>query len=323
VNEQNRKRSIPTINENAARLLQNNNSKPKSANQCLYISEASFMTFHIKGTKDCRKVRFANKARTSSAHLQHTAQERTGFITEELPEDIAGEENWEEDPSEELPMTTSAAAQSLIPDLYTSFPLIRDILTTETSQVQDETVQECLPYLTGRSGKFTTYNKDVVPHLDRTRHVRFLHKSLQNLPSPFVAADAARPWFFYWALCGLRALGEDVSSYRERLISTVRPIQNATGGFGGGHGQLSHLATTYAIVLSLAMVGGTDAMELIDRKAMWRWLGSIKQRDGGFQMFIGGEEDVRYARPPPHVHIYLAHSTPLVVHTVQLSSYLS
>lgn len=260
------------------------------------------MTFHIKGAKDRRKVRFINKTMTSSnqptdssssAHSQRATQERTGFVIEELPEDISGEDNWEEDSNETNPMMSNTDTALLIPDLYTNFPLIRDILITNTSEVQDETVQECLPYLTGQSGQFTTYNRHGVPNLDRARHSRFLHKSLQDLPSAYVTADAGRPWFFYWTLCGLRTLGEDVSSYRERLISTVQPMHNVTGGFGGGHGQMSHLATTYAIVLALAMVGGGAAMELIDRKAMWRWLGTIKQRDGGFQMSIGGEEDVR------------------------------
>jgi protein farnesyltransferase subunit beta len=262
------------------------------------------MTFHIKGVKDRRKVRFINKAMissnpptessSSSARFQSVAQERTGFVVEELPEGNSDEGSWEEDPSEPVPMISSnTAVPPLIPDLYTTFPIIRDSLTTETSKVQNETIRECLPCLNGESGEFTTYNKHGVPHLDRARHIRFLHKSLHDLPSGYVATDAARPWFFYWALCGLRTLGEDVSSYRERLVSTVWSLQNATGGFGSGHGQMSHLAPTYAIVLSLAMVGGAVAMELIDRKAMWRWLGAIKQRDGGFQMFIGGEEDVR------------------------------
>jgi protein farnesyltransferase subunit beta len=258
------------------------------------------MTFHVKGARHRHKVRFSNKTMTSSqtdssasTPFQPVAQERTGFVIEELPGDDSGEENWEEEQDEVLPMATSIAKASMIPDLYTAFPPIRDILITDTSLDQDETVQDCLPYLKGESGEFAAYNKHGVPHLDRTRHIRFLHKSLKGLPSAFVAADAARPWYFYWAFCGLRTLGEDVSSYRERLISTVRPMQNSTGGFGGGHGQMSHLATTYAIVLSLAMVGGEAALEIIDRKAMWRWLGTIKQRDGGFQMFIGGEEDVR------------------------------
>ena len=45
-------------------------------------------------------------------------------------------------------------------------------------------------------------------------------------------------------------------------------MQNSEGGFGGGHGQLSHCATSYAAVLSLAMVGSAEALELIDRRAM-------------------------------------------------------
>lgn len=261
------------------------------------------MTFRVKGIRHPHRVRFSNKVMSSSnswpglshsaSSFDHAAPERTGFVIEELPGDNLGEENWEEDSDEMVPMATSIAAAPFIPDLYTAFSPIRDVLITDTSIDQDETVQQCLPYMSAQSGDFSAYNKHGVPHLDRTRHIRFLHKSLQDLPSGYVAADAARPWFFYWALCGLRTLGENITSYRERLISTVRPMQNATGGFGGGHGQMSHLAPTYAVVLSLAMVGGEAALEVVDRKAMWRWLGTIKQRSGGFQMFIGGEEDVR------------------------------
>ena len=52
------------------------------------------------------------------------------------------------------------------------------------------------------------------------------------------------------------------------VIRTFRAAQNVTGGFGGGHGQASHIAPSYAVVLSLAMVGGADALDMIDRKAM-------------------------------------------------------
>lgn len=185
-----------------------------------------------------------------------------------------------------------AGSPGIMAHLHTSLPVIRDLLHTGTSNVQDETIQECLPYLAGNiSG--VEYNAHGVPHLDRRRHVDFLHKSLKRLPAGYVAMDASRPWMFYWVLSGLAAMGEDPSQYRERLISTVRPIQNPGGGFGGGNGQMSHLAPTYAILLSLVMVGGEEAFEVIDRKAMWKWLGSLKQPDGGFQMSVGGEEDVR------------------------------
>lgn len=72
-------------------------------------------------------------------------------------------------------------------------------------------------------------------------------------------------------------------------------MQNPSGGIGGGFGQYSHLAGTYAGLLSLALVGGEEAYSLIDREKMWHWLGRLKQTDGGFQVCEGGEEDVRGA----------------------------
>jgi protein farnesyltransferase subunit beta len=72
----------------------------------------------------------------------------------------------------------------------------------------------------------------------------------------------------------------------------VRPLQNARGGYGGGHGQLSHCAASYAVVLSLAMVDGLDE---VNRTAMWHWLGNLKQPKGGFTMAEGAEEDLRGA----------------------------
>ncbi|KFH41232.1 Protein farnesyltransferase subunit beta-like protein [Hapsidospora chrysogenum ATCC 11550] len=188
----------------------------------------------------------------------------------------------------------SSSGQSSVPSLHASRPPIRDNLETETSSLQDETVDECLPFLLGEED-LGWRNDHGIPHLDRGRHIKFLHKQLGQLPGPFKAADSSRPWIFYWCLHALTLLGEDVASYRQRLIETVRPMQNLTGGFGGGFGQTSHLATTYATVLALALVGGDAAYEVVDRRSMWRWLSSLKQPDGGFQMCVGGEEDVRGA----------------------------
>ncbi|KAJ4018156.1 CAAX farnesyltransferase (FTase) subunit beta [Fusarium irregulare] len=180
-----------------------------------------------------------------------------------------------------------------IPQLFTTDPPIRDSLPTESSRLQDNTIDEVLPYLKGE--EYEQCNSHGLPHLDRRRHVNFLHKQLGKLPAAFTSADPSRPWFFYWCLSALVLLGEDVEAYRERLVDTVLPMQNPDGGFAGGFGHTSHLATSYATVLSLALVGGEDAYECIDRRAMWKWLCSLKQPDGGFQMALGGEEDVRGA----------------------------
>jgi len=56
---------------------------------------------------------------------------------------------------------------------------------------------------------------------------------------------------------------------------------------------MSHIATSYAAVLSLVAVGGSDALDSIDRKAMWHFLGRMKQKSGGFSMADGGEVDIR------------------------------
>lgn len=101
-----------------------------------------------------------------------------------------------------------------VPALFTTLPLIRDELVTESSEMQDETVQECLPFLAEPGGDLNLFG---VTQLARTKHVHFLHKMISGpLPAGFTAADASRPWMVYWALTGLHLLGEDVTTYRER-----------------------------------------------------------------------------------------------------------
>ena len=209
------------------------------------------------------------------------------------PLDIDVDEEFIED-------TSRVRLEAMIPDLFLNPPPVKDPLQTTTSVAQDDVMETCLPYLSGEEEGFE-YNDYDVPNLDRKRHIKFLHSNLGKLPGGFIAADASRPWFLFWCLNGLSILGQDVSSYRESLIETARSMQNETGGFGGGHGQLSHLATSYAVILALALVGGEDCYEVVDRRAMWRWLSLLKQPDGGFLMSVGGEEDVRYT-PPPLVH---------------------
>ncbi|CAJ2505292.1 Uu.00g126860.m01.CDS01 [Anthostomella pinea] len=189
----------------------------------------------------------------------------------------------------------SAHRAPMIPNLFLDSPPIKDSLSTGTSEEQDATARECVQSVAPASDDGIPRNEYGVPHLNRERHIRFLRKSLGTLPAPYVAADASRPWIFYWCLNGMVLLGADVSSYREDLTETARSMQNETGGFGGGFGQRSHLATTYALLLALAVVGGESAYEVIDRRAMWKWICSLKQRDGGFQMSRGGEVDVRGA----------------------------
>jgi protein farnesyltransferase subunit beta len=153
-----------------------------------------------------------------------------------------------------------------IPTLFTTLPELRDVLITDTSEMQDATVEECLRLLASPEGDLNVHG---ISSLARSKHVKFLKRQLSGpFPEGFVALDASRPWMLYWALTGLYLLGEDLSEYRRQVIDTLAPMQNEDGGFGGGHGHFSHIATSYAAVLSLIMVGGNEAYDLIDRKGM-------------------------------------------------------
>ena len=59
-----------------------------------------------------------------------------------------------------------------------------------------------------------------------------------------------------------------ITNTTQSVTQTLAATQNPDGGFGGGHGQDSHAATSYAAVLSLALVGGADALNVVDRKAL-------------------------------------------------------
>lgn len=224
---------------------------------------------------------------------------QAGEVSDDFQELVSDDDSADDIDSDRKVPDGAHEDSPLVPDLFTSPPPIQDSLETETSVRQVCTVQECLPFLAGLENcgrSLFDYNEFGVPRLDRDRHIRYLHDSFNELPARFVAFDASRPWLLYWALTGLSILGEEVKQYRQRwyienliinlisshgsdglhrlirlmhrVISTFSPMQNPEGGFGGGHGQISHIAATYAAVLSLAMVGGAESLELIDRRAM-------------------------------------------------------
>src|SRR4051794_8122910 len=185
------------------------------------------MTFLVKGGKSHHAVVFKRRAMSEipSSSSPHKKPAQKGFIIEDISPSESDHESRERGFFVNRPsypkgiMSAATAHASMIPDLFTSLPVLRDLLQTQSLQVQDETVFECLPFLSGKKSNISL-NDSGVPHLDRKRHIQFLHKSLKNLPAPYVAADASRPWFFYWALNGLGTMGEDISEYRERIIAT-------------------------------------------------------------------------------------------------------
>ncbi|KAF1991857.1 terpenoid cyclases/Protein prenyltransferase [Aulographum hederae CBS 113979] len=187
-------------------------------------------------------------------------------------------------------------AQSLmfeVPWLFKRMPDIVDDLKTESSVMQAATTRECLPYLSGQ--KNFERNSYGVPKLRREGHVEFLQSWLGDLEPDFVSLDAGRPWIVYWSISGLGMLGYDMKQFKDGVVANVEQCQHPEGGIAGGFGHAAHLATTYATLLSLVSVGDESALDCVNRKTMWQWLGKMKQLDGGFTMCHGGEEDARGA----------------------------
>ncbi|KAI8833214.1 terpenoid cyclases/protein prenyltransferase alpha-alpha toroid [Chytridium lagenaria] len=144
------------------------------------------------------------------------------------------------------------------------------------------------------------------PPLLRDLHIKFLRSGLNGLKKGFVSLDASKPWLIYWIIHSLDLLKDPLSASRTRQVppiadfnllcriaDTVSRCQHPEGGFAGGPGQSPHLATTYAAVNALAIVGTEKAYQCINRPAMLKWLLSLKLPDGSFQMNRGGEVDVR------------------------------
>jgi len=143
-------------------------------------------------------------------------------------------------------------------------------------------------------------NADVIgkSHLAREKHIAYCLKGLESLSSSYEGLDSSRPWLVFWTCHALSLLDYHFdTSQKNKITSFLALCQNAsTGGFGGGPKQASHLATTYAALSALAIMG-TDGYEeayrVVDRDGMKRFLLSVKLDTGCFAMHVGGEGDTR------------------------------
>ncbi|GAQ85162.1 farnesyltransferase beta subunit [Klebsormidium nitens] len=130
--------------------------------------------------------------------------------------------------------------------------------------------------------------------LRRRQHVAYLERGLDYMGPGYAVLDSSRPWLCYWILHSLALLGQPITpDVRNRCIDFLKRCQDPRGGYGGGPGQLPHLATTYAAVCALVTVGGAKALDSIDRPALLSFLVRMKAAGGGFHVHADGEVDVR------------------------------
>ena len=70
----------------------------------------------------------------------------------------------------------------------------------------------------------------------------------------------------YWAVHALEILDARLTDAEASgIVDFLKHCQNPKGGFGGGPGQYSHLAPTYASVNALVIIGTKEAYDAIDR----------------------------------------------------------
>ena len=140
----------------------------------------------------------------------------------------------------------------------------------------------------------------MISTLQKDHHAAYLYQGLTDNGYSIKHYDSGHPWVVYWTIHGLNLLND--SEYhigspklKNQLVKFLSYCQHPSGGFSGSPGQIAHVASTYAAVLSLVEIGTPEALSLIDRKGMYDFF--IRMRDsrnkGSFHMHEIGDEDMR------------------------------
>lgn len=166
-------------------------------------------------------------------------------------------------------------------------PMMKEI-ETETTEAREELLHKCQ----------AIFARKYFPLLNRDFHKRFLESPLSHkLPPGMVSLDASGPWMIYWVANGLKVLDESwlTKDAQRRIYQKLFGISTVGGPFGGGVGQLPHLASTYAAVNALAICENVDnCWNNINKESIYNWLLTLKRKDGGFQTcYKVGEYDTR------------------------------
>ncbi|KZC10550.1 PREDICTED: protein farnesyltransferase subunit beta [Dufourea novaeangliae] len=132
------------------------------------------------------------------------------------------------------------------------------------------------------------------PFLMRQKHIKMLTTLMTHLDKTYESLDCSRPWLCYWILHCLQILGHHLNDDEySKIAGFLAKCQSPEGGFGGGPGQYPHLASTYAAVNALCIIGTHQAYQVIDRTALKSFLTSLHNEDGSFNLHADGESDLR------------------------------
>lgn len=173
------------------------------------------------------------------------------------------------------------------PESLRSVEEIMKEIETETIIDRQEVIESCNELL----------SKETKPLLKES-HLQYLQFAFTaQFPSNLTALDASQPWMLYWIANSLKILSpESLSEDLQRRISKkLFEISPDGGPFGGGVGQIPHIAGTYAAINALSLCNNIDGCwDKINREAIYKWLLKLKQPDSGFKTCLEvGENDTR------------------------------
>lgn len=161
-------------------------------------------------------------------------------------------------------------------------------IETDTTTAYNEVLQRCNE----------EYKSKDDPVLEKEFHQMYLESCLHHkLPPQMAALDASQPWVLYWLANSLKILNKNLlnDDMKYRIAEKLFAISPDGGPFGGGIGQLPHLASNYAAICALSLCDNVgNCWDKINVAAIYRWLLSLKQEDGSFKTCLKvGETDTR------------------------------
>lgn len=132
--------------------------------------------------------------------------------------------------------------------------------------------------------------------LNRKKHIERLIELLTcPLAKDFEKIVPSQTWTVYWTTHSLALLEQDkaITDLSKEIVKFIKECAHPEGGYGGGPGQIAHVATTFAAVNALLTVSTEEALDSIDRVSLVKFLHRMKQPDGSYTIHDDGEVDSR------------------------------
>lgn len=114
----------------------------------------------------------------------------------------------------------------------------------------------------------------------RDNHLKFVNRHISGLSGGYKSIDSGLPWFAYWSLNIFYIFGmnsyEMSKEIKDQFILYLKDLQHPDGGFCGYAKGNQHIISNYAAILAIVVLDCKEAYDIVDRKAMKKFLMSMK-----------------------------------------------